>query len=145
MLSIQKVDILSFTKGIIAHQCNCRGVMNGGLAKQVRLKYPLVYEEYMKACRAKEFVLGCIQPIQINKYLYVVNMAGQDGFGRDKVYTDMEALYKCLTQLNKFSESNNLPIYLPYGLGCGLGGGDWNSVYTLIEDTCPNAVLCKLD
>ena len=35
---------------IICHQVNCQGVMGSGIAKQVREKYPNVYNSYKKAC-----------------------------------------------------------------------------------------------
>lgn len=49
MLKVIEGDILTVTHGIIAHQCNCRGVMGAGLALQVRNKYSKVYSEYIDA------------------------------------------------------------------------------------------------
>ena len=39
-------DILNITEGIIRQQVNCMGVMGSGLAKQIRNKYPRVYQKY---------------------------------------------------------------------------------------------------
>ena len=36
----------SFNIDILCHQVNCQGVMGAGLAKQIRSKYPEVYEQY---------------------------------------------------------------------------------------------------
>jgi len=36
-----------------------------------------------------------------------------------------------------------MPIYIPFGIGCGLGGGDWEEVVKLLEEDATNAVICK--
>lgn len=41
-------NLLDIESGIIAHQVNCKGVMGAGLAKQIRLKYPIVYQAYIE-------------------------------------------------------------------------------------------------
>lgn len=47
-MSIKIIDGDLFTTNaqIICHQVNCQGKMGSGVAKQVREKYPHVYEEY---------------------------------------------------------------------------------------------------
>ena len=41
-------NILDYDKDIIVQQVNCQGVMGGGLAKQILMKYPEVPKEYKK-------------------------------------------------------------------------------------------------
>lgn len=137
-------DILTITKGIIAHQCNCKGVMGSGLALQVRNKYPFVYMQYRETYLAGALTLGTTQFIQVSQDLYVANLLAQEGYGRDKQYTDTKALTQCLKDLHQRSIEWKLDVYIPYGIGCGLGGGKWNVVSELIEVHCPNAIVCKL-
>ena len=44
-------------------------------------------------------------------------------------------------------EAISLDIYLPYMVGCGLGGGDWSIVQKIIEKTFENyrgnVYICK--
>lgn len=54
MIKIVKGDILQASEDIIGHQVNCQGVMGAGLAKQIRNKYPHVYDEYRKLCSSTE-------------------------------------------------------------------------------------------
>ena len=42
-------NLLDSSADIIAHQTNCSGSMNSGVAKAIKEKYPRVYEQYMKA------------------------------------------------------------------------------------------------
>ena len=44
MIKYIKGDILNVTEGIIVQQVNCFGVMGAGLAKQIRDKWPSVYD-----------------------------------------------------------------------------------------------------
>jgi O-acetyl-ADP-ribose deacetylase (regulator of RNase III) len=36
----------------IAHGCNCQGSMGAGIAKAIRARYPAMYEEYRRSCKA---------------------------------------------------------------------------------------------
>lgn len=138
-------DLLSISHGIIAHQVNLQGFMNAGLAKQVRAKYPKAYDCYYRAWQAQWFKLGMIQPVQVAETLWVVNMAAQDRYGRDRRYTDYDALRICLTKLNQWSIDRDLQAHLPYGLGCGLAGGDWSIVSQMIVECVPSAIVCRLE
>lgn len=138
-------DLLKIKQGIIAHQCNCKGKMGAGLAKQIRRRYPVVYSKYKQACDRQLFTLGKIQIIKVSDTpLYVANLAGQDDYGFSGQYTNYEALSQCLAKLYAKSLELNLTPYLPYGIGCGLAGGNWETVSLLIEHHCPNAVVCQL-
>ena len=72
----------------------------------------------------------------------IANLCGQDDYGRDKRYTDYEALQKCFDNVYYFCETNNINrIALPYKMGCGLGGGDWNVVMSLLAYTFGNGKI----
>jgi O-acetyl-ADP-ribose deacetylase (regulator of RNase III) len=145
MPQIINKDILTITEGLIAHQCNCKGVMGAGLAKGIKNKYPYVYKHYREAHLANNLYLGQTQILKVNDNLYVANLMAQDGYGTDKQYTDYSALSQCLTYVHQFAEENKgINIYLPYGIGCGLAGGNWSLVNKLIEKHCPSAILYKL-
>lgn len=61
---------------------------------------------------------------------------GQDGYGRSERQTNYAALAAALFSFFKDCAQKNrdATIRLPYGLGCGLAGGDWNMVLTIISD-----------
>lgn len=43
-------DVFTAPFDAIAHQVNCRGVMNSGVAKTVRERYPEAFDAYKKLC-----------------------------------------------------------------------------------------------
>lgn len=141
-----KVNILNAFKGIICHQVNCRGAMGAGLAKLVAQKYPKVYEEYKQLCNSSkpQQLLGTIQICKVNEDLYVCNIFGQDRYGTFKQQTNYNALKTAIDKLIKVANEQypDLQIYIPKGMGCKLGGGDWNVVRKLIENI-PKLVLVE--
>ena len=48
MIKIFDGDILNASEYILAHQVNCMGIMGSGIAKQIKDKYPEVFEQYRK-------------------------------------------------------------------------------------------------
>lgn len=115
---------------IICHQVNCRAVMGAGLARQIRDKWPIVFDEYAKVCNPKK--LGDFQVVQVAPQLYVANLFGQSSFGRDKRQTNYAALGAAL--FGAMKEHPDATFRVPYGLGCGLAGGNWATVMNLIEE-----------
>lgn len=148
MIHLKEGNILEATEDIIVHQVNCQGVMGAGLAKQIRDKYPNVYNDYkwlVSQRKDKKSLLGTVQYISVNDSKTVVNLFGQDTYGRTagKVYTDYRAIEDGLKSIydlatNTFSAYKGKSIALPYGIGCGLAGGDWNVVYKVIDEVFKN-------
>ncbi len=151
MLKFVKGDILDAPEGIIGHQVNCQMVMGSGLAKQIRSRFPRVYEEYI-AIVGKAPIntrLGRCQIVEISDRLYFANLFGQfDYRTRNIVNTDYGALGMALRNLQRWRimfKSDDFPVYLPHGLGCGLGGGDWHIVEGIIRDSIPNAFIVRYE
>lgn len=127
---IENSNLLDVTYGLVCHQTNCVGVMGGGVALAIRKKWPIVYDEYKKECdlfaNNPKYLLGHIQDIVISNDLVVVNCFGQIYPGHNQVMTDYDAWDKILDKLRDECSFYNLPIHIPYKIGCGLAGGDWN-------------------
>src|SRR5699024_5323140 len=109
MIKIVKGDVLKAEEDVIAHQVNCKGVMGSGLAKQIRNKYKGVYQKYKRECEEElsrsgksKFLLGHTLNVEVGEGKYVANLFGQDGYGRDKKYTDYPSLKIALIKLEKF-------------------------------------------
>ena len=140
MITVISQDILATRCDIIANQVNCQGVMGAGLALQIRKTHPEVYTAYRKYCPNSD-LLGKIQVVRTNTHL-VANLFAQDKYGRDRQYTDYKALKQCFIKLRDYAINNNLhSIALPYGIGCGLAGGSWDTVSKIIKDVFNNTSL----
>lgn len=149
-MKIIKGDILSIEEGIICHQVNCMGVMGAGLAKKMRVQFPGLFEHYKEECykykNNPNKLLGRVlyyKPKNIKSNLLIANIFGQLDYGYNKVYTDLEALKLAITELAIFKNFHQ--IYLPYGIGCGLGGANWEDVAKIIDDILPEAIVVKYD
>lgn len=152
MITIIDGDLFNTNAKFIAHQVNCMGKMDSGVALQVKNKYPHVYEEYQKI--ASSNMLGQIQLVPCNpQYIgiysgslavpyqeqYVCNMFAQNNYGYNgKQYTSLYDLKKCFLSLHLITmeKSNNFgaKIAMPYKIGCCRGGADWKDVYSMIEE-----------
>lgn len=137
----------------ILHQVNCQGAMGSGIAKQVKDRYPVVYQHYKTLCDEHEKqrtrcclnqspLLGQIQICYKEDYLVgdpnmdtqaIVNLFAQDGFGRGKCWTDYAALNECLKKVNLIFAGRKVAV--PYHMSCCRGGGDWSVVSKMLEDT----------
>jgi O-acetyl-ADP-ribose deacetylase (regulator of RNase III) len=140
-MKIIEGDITNATEGFIIHQVNCRDAMGSGVAKALFTKWPIVKEQYHSfnqpfvECNVQDRLLGLLDIIPVSTETCVINAYTQNYFGNDsKQYTDYDAIRKVFNFI-----SNNIDlscgIAIPYLYGCGLGGGDWNVVSQIIEDT----------
>lgn len=141
-------DITNVRKGIIVHQVNCQGVMGSGVAKALYTKWPEVkkkFLEYSHNNRDSRDMLGTIQQVYIKDDLVVVNGFSQLNYGTSsKRYTSYDAVDNVFRQVAYLQRQLDLPVYVPYNYGCGLGGGDWNIVETIIASHCPKATAVRL-
>lgn len=151
---ITNMSILDVNHGIICQQVNCRGVMGAGLARKMRNKWPQVYSVYRQHYEEGKLRVGNMHLVPINmgaygKFMLVANLCGQDGYGRDKRYTDYIGLRKALLKLREWRivhhefTGDALPIYFPHGMSSTLAGGDWYLVRKIIEDVFPDAIIVK--
>ena len=129
--------ILEINEGIIVHQVNCRNRIGAGISGVICKKYPIVEKNYHLACEGfgAKGVFGTIQEVPVTDKLTIVNMFSQFNFGNPKKtgkrYTDYNAFVDGLTVIcNKHPNEN---IYISEYIGCGFGGGDWNTLCSLIQ------------
>jgi O-acetyl-ADP-ribose deacetylase (regulator of RNase III) len=145
-MKIIQGNLLRIEKGIICHQVNCLGAMGAGLALALRKKYPLAYRDYIRAFDNGKLQLGEVIYSKINNDLIVANLCGQFRYGTDKQYTDYDAVRKCILNVTEYRNENypEFNIYIPYLMGCALGGGDWNVVTDIIDNIDPDITAIRL-
>ena len=139
-------NLIEASERYIMHGCNAQGVMGSGVAKAIREEWPDAYEEYaayiIEAKRLRTHPLGTIQvsivkpsEYNVDKYSnqYIINAITQDYYGRDgSRFVSYDALENCFSLVeNRFPGKS---IAMPK-IGAGLGGGDWDIISTIMEDT----------
>jgi len=128
--------LTDFEGDIIAHQVNCQGVMGSGIAYQIKNLYPKLYELYNHYCyNAKAFnknILGDATFFQAERF-EIANLFGQNLYGKGSLFTEYSALTDALIRLVAYMITNNLKkVGFPYMIGCGVGGGDIDTVMDII-------------
>ena len=138
---------------IIAHGCNAKGIMGSGVAKAIRSAYPKAYYAYVKAYKSKGLSLGeIIWSFSENKI--IANCITQESFGVDgKRYVCYDAIaksfdeidqYMLMLKANNFVTKNEMMFAIPR-IGAGLGGGDWEVISDIINETCQNSIPVVYD
>ena len=134
-------NLLDTELTFIVHQVNCQGVMGAGVARQIKEKFPESWAQYKADLAAYgDLNLGCYSRASDNGKI-IFSIFGQDNYGRDKCYTNYAALKRGIrTAIIDYRNTYcvkpfvQLVLAVPYGLGCGLGGGEWCKVRELLED-----------
>jgi O-acetyl-ADP-ribose deacetylase (regulator of RNase III) len=136
---------------VIAHICNNQGGWGAGFVVAVSYRWVAPERAYRRWFRegtfeGKPFELGQTQFIEVKTDLWVANMIAQAGYGpsnRDQHRSDepdestpvrYPALKECLTEVSAFAQKKGASVHMPR-IGCGLGGGKWERVEPIIEET----------
>lgn len=140
MIQIVEGDLLQSNVPVIGHQVNCLGIMGAGIAKQIKAKWFTVFSEYTRFCNkfvSDKELLGKCQFVKVDnsQIEYVANLFGEYSFAEAVApfegnrHTDYEALRESLISFkNQILEHGYTTAGIPYKLGCGLAGGDWDGV-----------------
>jgi O-acetyl-ADP-ribose deacetylase (regulator of RNase III) len=142
-LKILETDITTVL-GHIVHFVNCKGVWGAGLAADLKRKHPEAFEQYKDHLethyKGEEFLaLGDVIFCPVENGKTIVSCFTQYDTGVGSRKTEYSAVRACLSQFRGVND-----IYIPYGVGCGLGGGDWRIISKMIENLTPKATICKL-
>lgn len=142
-------DVTQTLTGVVAHGCNCQGVMGSGVALAIRRKWPIAFRRYLSMATAHQQAypsdtggllgrsiivnVGDSDKLATNT-LFVANLFTQNYYGKDgRVYADVEAIRMGLRTAMVFCEGAKLPLYMPR-IGCGLGGLSWDRDVSPIVD-----------
>jgi len=121
----------------IVHQCNCVTNNSAGLAKTIFLNFP--YSDVYKG-RTDPDKLGTMYISgDGEEHRYVINLFGQffpgickSTYGnKDNTTLREEAFKKCLDELSDMKDLES--IAFPWGIGCGMAGGDWDKYEKMIS------------
>ena len=129
---------------VVAHQTNCRGAIGGGVSGPICRRWPEVRRRYRELCSRKSpaELFGTVQPVRTSDGTIVCNVFSQLDYGnsaRSGVrYTDEDRLVAAMRRIcDRYPEA---AIAVPERIGCGLAGGDWDSVLARLGELPVNIV-----
>jgi O-acetyl-ADP-ribose deacetylase (regulator of RNase III) len=153
MITTQKFDLLTAPVDAIIHQCNCFRAM-GGLAGAIARMYPEAADADLQTKEGAMDKLGTVS-VGYAPDRIIINMYGQYHPGPD---TRIDAVNKGLMAARVMiaainGENPGKPrvdkVGIPYMMGCGIGGGNWEAISKVIEEVFQDApfdvVICKRD
>nr|WP_292486547.1 macro domain-containing protein [Methanohalobium sp.] len=124
---------------MIIHGCNARGVMNAGVAKAIRERWPETYYVYQHVYKYRGLRLGeVLWSHSYNGEKLIGNCISQDDYGRTGVHVDYDAIRNCMKEVKIECERRSINEFAMPMMGAGLGGGDWNIIEDIVyEETHP--------
>lgn len=140
---LQDSDIPRFILQVV----NNKGGFGKGFALATANKYPEVVTKYKEwygnsiLYNSHQFRMGAIQKIRIDNKLTFINLLCQDGYKTNKNPQPLkyDGLLICLQQVQMINDDRE--IWIPYLMGCGLAGGDWDKVKEIINEALPDRVI----
>lgn len=117
----------------LAQGCNCRGSMGAGIAVGFKERYPQMFEEYRRRCKAdpREFNPGDVFLWRANDQPDVFNLATQEDYWRSKA--TYERVETALTEMRRQADEANITSIAMPRIGAGYGGLSWNKVKVVLE------------
>jgi O-acetyl-ADP-ribose deacetylase (regulator of RNase III) len=122
-----------FKAQALAHGCNCQGSMGAGIATGFRDRYPAMFAEYRRRCKAepREFHLGDAFLWKAEDQPWVFNLGTQEGVWRARAsYGAIETALRSMRE--QADREGVLSIAIPR-IGSGYGGLSWRKVRAIVE------------
>lgn len=150
MIKMKRGNLL-LAEDIILQAVNCQGAMGAGVAAQIAHKWPKVKQRYVEHVlgmpqESRSKLLGTILPVVVDEDRVVICCFTQEFYGRDKDtrYTSYDAVDECMKKVARWICDNapNMDVNFPK-LGAGLGGGNWQAIYALIDHRIPDGIASK--
>jgi O-acetyl-ADP-ribose deacetylase (regulator of RNase III) len=116
-----------------AHGCNCAGAMGAGIAVGFRERYPAMYEEYRRRCKAtpRDFNPGDVFLWKDADQPWVYNLATQENYWRSRA--TYEAVEQALTTMRELADTDGVRSIAMPRIGVGYGGLSWRRVRNVVE------------
>lgn len=122
---------------VVVHGCNCFCSMGKGIAKEVKGRYPWIYEEDLRTQKGDKNKLGTVGiPDGVdyaNHTFHVINAYTQYTYrgATGTVNADYEAIRSCFRHVRKWAHGKRIAYPL---IGAGLAKGDWKLISAIIDE-----------
>lgn len=130
-------DMFANGEKVLAHGCNCIGLMGAGVADIVSKRFPVVFEKYQKAIDAGVFNLGYAQfVIDQENDICIYNLATQVRPGKNG---SLWGIYLATCNMIEHARARQINRIAIPRIGSGLAGLDWDDcrehIWTALHDT----------
>lgn len=122
----------------MAHCCNMQNVMGAGIANKIKRRFPEAFHADHRWFITKHKGYSNLSLAKIHGDRYIANVYGQVHYNAKVKQLNEEYLRTGLIQLAQCMNGAHDVLGLPYNMGCGLAGGNWNDVYKIIEEVFVN-------
>jgi len=122
-------------KRLIVHICNDIGGWGKGFVLALSQKWKEPEKQYREWFKSQEnFELGQVQFVPVEPNIFVANMIGQHKIKKTdgQIPIRYEAVEQCLNKVAEFALKNQISVHMPR-IGCGLAGGKWEEIETIIS------------
>jgi O-acetyl-ADP-ribose deacetylase (regulator of RNase III) len=135
-LTVVRGDLLMAREQFLVHQCNCVSCRAAGLAAALFARFP---EADVYAVRRAGHDLARFGHITVHGR--VINLYGQiapgraaspDGGGQDTSPRRLSAFKSGLLEIAALPGLRS--VAFPFGIGCGLAGGNWPDYFAALRD-----------
>jgi len=145
----KKGSLFDAPKGsMLLHSCNCQGSWGNGIAKQLKMRFPLSYNRYVKSCYmdpsgSKDHLLGSMDYFADNGFI-IVCLYASERYGRNTNpeheilnYTK-EALIDLLNEMDYMKYDNQ--IHMPK-INSGYFKVPWEKTENIIKEIDNNRTI----
>ena len=123
MLTYKNGDIFTSEMQVLVNPVNTVGVMGKGLAKQFKIRFPKMFENYKIACDNGSLTIGELHIFQADKK-WIMNFPTKYHWRAKSKIEYIEAGLKRFVGIYEDEQIKSIAFPM---LGCGLGGLDWES------------------
>lgn len=126
-------DLFALPVDALAHGCNTLGIMNAGIAREFKARYPLMFREYQSYCKSGDFHPGQIHFYHStdSKKPHVINIAIQLDLDKGARLAYLEQGLAAVEHNHKRLGIKTLAMPR---IGCDLGGLAWNDTRAIIQN-----------
>lgn len=137
---------------VIVHQANLYHTFGAGIAAEIAKRFPEAFEadkltQYGDVSKLGTYSYAVVVSPHPHPLRFIINLYSQRDLGgaRGHCNTSYDAMVKGLLTLRAALEKHKWNLGIPYLMGCGLAGGNWRIVESIIrsifEDSCVAAYI----
>lgn len=127
-------DLFDASEPAFAQGCNCAGAMGKGIAVEFRRRWPEMYEEYRLRCERGEFVPGGLFTWVADDRI-IMNLGTQRTW---RTNATVQAVSSSVGAMVGYARANGITAVAMPRIAAGLGGLDWRTVRTILDETVPD-------